>query len=75
MPLPGPGEAGSPTGCMDGELNTGRPRARFSIMNETGTLAKSVGTGKDRNKPKAGAAVSGQEPSISLNLEEVRQKD
>lgn len=44
-------------------------------MNETGTLAKSVGTGKDRNKPKVGAAVSGQEPSISLNLEEVRQKD
>lgn len=44
-------------------------------MNETGTLVKSVGTGKDRNKPKVGAAVSGQEPSISLNLEEVRQKD
>jgi len=48
MPLPGPGEAGSPTGWMDGELNTGRPRERFSIMNETGTLAKRVGTGEDK---------------------------
>lgn len=34
---------------LDGwKLNTGRPRARFSIMNETGTLAKRVGTGEDK---------------------------